>query len=98
MDAGKIQKGDHIFYVAFSERSARLFEVEVQEVYYPGTTHEAVVGHTYDVETGQFVGHNVRHELCWLDKATALDNARIQLINEMQQLRAKAMSLGFHLR
>lgn len=98
MEPGKVQTGDHVFYVAVFERHARLFEVEIAEVLYPGTTHETIKGQTYDVETSGFISHTVSHKDYWVKRDTALDRARIQLIDELQQLRAKAMSLGFFLK
>jgi len=98
MEPGKVQKGDHVFYVNLDERSAKLFRVEAQEVIYPGTTHETVIGRTYDVDTSNWIEHHVSCNDYWLSRETALDQAKIKLVDEMQRLRAQAMSLGFHLR
>lgn len=98
MEAGKVKSGDHVHYIKFIENTGHRYEVEVDDVIYPGTRHERIRGKTFDVETGAFLYHEVKHSNYWPDKSKAVADARIQLVDAMQQLQAKAMSLGFFLK
>ena len=98
MESGEVQRRDHVYYVAFTESTARLFRVEVREVLYPGTTHESIVGDTYDVGTGNWIRHEISHESYWPDQATALNMAQAKLVDDMQRLRSQARALGFFLK
>ena len=98
MDPGEVKVGDQVHYVKFVKTVGTLYKVEVMDVMYPGTRHERIRGQTYDVEEDTKVSHEVKHADYWPDKSGALAHARIMLVHKMQQLRARAMSLGFFLK
>jgi hypothetical protein len=102
MEPGKLQVGDQFYYVAFDHPGhkqpvAKLHHVQVQEVQYRGTSNETLIGDTYDPFDDVPIHHIVPAELAREDKVDALDYGRIQLINEMEKLKKKAICLGFYL-
>jgi len=98
VDAGKVKVGDHVHYVKFVGTVGTMYKVEVMDVMYPGTRHERIRGQTYDVEDDIRVSHEVKHKDYWPNRSGALAHARIMLVHKMQQLQARAMSLGFFLK
>lgn len=102
MKPGEAKVGDQIYYIAFDhpapeQPAAKLHHVQIEDITYRGTSHETLTGYTYEPFNNKKIMHVLSAKQAYWTKEDALDQGRMQLISEMENLKKKAICLGFYL-